>query len=119
MNTAMAVDSGYKTLPLTMLQESTTNPRRTFEPNKLLELAASLSTHGLIQPITVRPKGELFEVVAGARRFRAAQIAELPAVPVRVLDLSDEQTLEIQIVELSIVVKRFLSCYAGPHVVSM
>jgi ParB family chromosome partitioning protein len=53
MNTAIVVDSGYKTLPLTMLEESSTNPRRTFEPSKLVELAQSLTTHGLIQPITV------------------------------------------------------------------
>lgn len=96
-----AVDSGYKTLPLAMLEESTTNPRRTFEPTKLVELAASLTAHGLIQPITVRPRGDLFEIVAGARRFRAAQIAELVEVPVRILELSDEQTLEVQIIENS------------------
>lgn len=101
MYTETAVDSGYKTLPLNMLEESTTNPRRTFEPTKLVELAASLTAHGLIQPITVRPRGELFEIVAGARRFRAAQIAELAEVPVRILELSDEQTLEVQIIENS------------------
>ena len=101
MNTEMAAVSGYKTLPLSMLQESSTNPRRTFEPTKLVELAHSLSVHGLIQPITVRPMGDAYEIVAGARRFRAAQIAELAAVPVRILDLSDEQTLEVQIIENS------------------
>lgn len=101
MYTETAVDSGYKTLPLAMLEESTTNPRRTFEPTKLVELAASLTTHGLIQPITVRPRGEAFEIVAGARRFRAAQIAELAEVPVRILELSDEQMLEVQIIENS------------------
>jgi ParB family chromosome partitioning protein len=54
MYTETAVDSGYKTLPLAMLEESSTNPRRTFDPTKLVELAHTLSTHGLIQPITVR-----------------------------------------------------------------
>jgi ParB family chromosome partitioning protein len=101
MYTETAVDSGYKTLPLAMLEESSTNPRRTFDPTKLVELAHTLSTHGLIQPITVRPKGERFEIVAGARRYRAAQIAELVEVPVRVLELTDQQTLELQIVENS------------------
>ncbi len=101
MYTATAVDSGYKTLPLAMLEESSTNPRRTFEPTKLVELAQSLSTHGLINPITVRPRGELFEIVAGARRFRAAQIAGLAEVPVRVCELSDEDTLAFQIIENS------------------
>ncbi len=101
MHTTTAVDSGYKNLPLAMLEESSTNPRRTFEPTKLVELAESISVHGLIQPITVRPKGDRFEVVAGARRFRAAQIAELAEVPTRILELSDEQTLEVQIIENS------------------
>ena len=101
MNTAATSESGYSTLPLSMLDESSTNPRRTFDPRKLVELAESIARHGLIQPITVRPKGERFEVVAGARRFRAAQIAELAEVPTRVLDLTDEQTLEVQIIENS------------------
>ncbi|WP_263385963.1 ParB/RepB/Spo0J family partition protein [Granulicella arctica] len=99
MHTAAIAESGYRNLPLSMLDESSTNPRRTFEPTKLVELAQSLTIHGLIQPITVRPKGERFEVVAGARRFRAAQIADLADVPTRILELSDEQTIEIQIVE--------------------
>jgi ParB family chromosome partitioning protein len=99
MHTAAIAESGYRNLPLSMLDESSTNPRRTFELTKLVELAQSLTIHGLIQPITVRPKGERFEVVAGARRFRAAQIAELADVPTRILELSDEQTVEIQIVE--------------------
>lgn len=101
MYTTAIAQSGYRNLPLSMLDESSTNPRRTFEPAKLVELAHSLAVHGLIQPITVRPKGDRFEVVAGARRFRAAQIAELADVPARILELSDEQTLEIQIIENS------------------
>ena len=72
MYTTAIAKSGYRNLPLSMLDESSTNPRRTFEPSKLVELAHSLTVHGLIQPITVRPKGDRFEVVAGARRFRAA-----------------------------------------------
>jgi len=99
MSTTAIIATGYQTLPLSMLHESSTNPRRTFEPRKLVELAERLRTHGLIQPITVRPNNEGFEIVAGARRFRAAQIAELAELPVCILDLTDEQTLEIQIIE--------------------
>ena len=69
--------------------------------SKLVELAHSLTMHGLIQPITVLSKDDRFEVVAGARRFRAAQIAELADVPTRILELSDEETLEVQIIENS------------------
>jgi ParB family chromosome partitioning protein len=101
MHTTAIAESGYRNLPLSMLDESSTNPRRTFEPSKLLELAHSLTVHGLIQPITVRPKVDRFEVVAGARRFRAAQIAELSDVPTRILELSDEQSLAIQLIENS------------------
>ncbi len=98
---AAMAESGNRNLPLSMLDESSTNPCRTFDPSKLVELAHSLSVHGLIQPIVVRPKGERFEVVAGARRFRAAQIAKLADVPTRILELSDEQTAEIQPVEIA------------------
>lgn len=101
MSTATILATGYQTLPLSMLHESATNPRRTFEPRKLVELAESLRNHGLIQPITVRPSSDGYEIVAGARRFRAAQIAELPELPVRILDLTDQQTLEVQIIENS------------------
>lgn len=101
MNTATATFSEYRTLPLSLIDESTTNPRRTFEPTKLVELAQSISVSGLIQPITVRPKADRFEIIAGARRYRAAQIAELAEVPTRILELTDEQTLEVQIIENS------------------
>jgi ParB family chromosome partitioning protein len=96
MHAAAIAESGYRNLPLSMLDESSTNPRRTFEPTKLAELVQSLTVHGLIQPITVRPKGDRFEVVADARRFRAAQIVELADVSTRILELADEQTLEIR-----------------------
>jgi ParB-like chromosome segregation protein Spo0J len=81
--------------------------------------AESLRTQGLIQPITVRPKSEGYEIVAGARRFRAAQLAEMAEIPVRIVQLSDEQALEWQLVELSIVGKSFLCLYATWHVVYM
>ena len=97
MNTLAIVKSVYQTVSLNLLDESSTNPRRTFEPSKLNELADSIRAHGLIQPITVRRRDKRFEIVAGARRFRAAQIAEQDEVPVRILDLDDAQTLEVQI----------------------
>src|SRR5438552_17141779 len=110
---------GFQTLALTDIHESTTNPRRTFDESKLAELAESLRTQGLIQPITVRPNSEGYELVAGARRFRAAHIAEMDEIPVRVVQLSDEQALEWQLVELSIVRKSFLCLSAMRHVVYM
>jgi ParB family chromosome partitioning protein len=81
--------------------------------------AESIKHNGLIQPITVRPNNQGFEIVAGARRYRAAQLAELFSVPARIVEIDDAKALEWQLVELSIVVKRFLFVYAGSHVVSM
>ena len=65
--------SPFQFLAIDTIRESTTNPRQSFEEAKLHELAESIRQHGLIQPITVRPRSEGFEIVAGARWFRAAQ----------------------------------------------
>jgi ParB family chromosome partitioning protein len=73
----------------------------------------------MIQPLTVRPNNQGFEIVAGARRYRASLLAEVFSVPARIVEIDDAQALEWQLVELSIVVKRFLFVYAGSHVVSM
>jgi ParB family chromosome partitioning protein len=82
------------------LNESKTNPRRTFEETALKELAESIRTQGVLSPLLVRPLTENgFEIVAGARRYRAAQMAEVPTVPVRIVNLSDAAALEAQLVE--------------------
>ena len=96
----MQNSSAFQFLALDTIHESATNPRRTFEESKLHELAESIRQHGLIQPITVRPNSEGFEIVAGARRFRAAQLAELFAIPARVVELTDAQALEWALVEI-------------------
>src|SRR6202795_2288060 len=97
----MQKSSAFQFLALDTIHESTANPRRTFEESKLHELAQSIRQHGLIQPITVRPNSEGFEIVAGARRFRAAQLAELFAIPARIVELTDAQSLEWALVENS------------------
>ena len=95
----MQNSSAFQFLALDTIHESTANPRRTFEDSKLHELAESIRQHGLIQPITVRPNSEGFEIVAGARRFRAAQLAELFAIPARIVEIDDAQALEWALVE--------------------
>jgi ParB family transcriptional regulator, chromosome partitioning protein len=95
----MQNSSEFQFLALDTIHESATNPRRTFEETKLQELAESIRQHGLIQPITVRPDSQGFEIVAGARRFRAAQLAELFAIPARIVELTDAQSLEWALVE--------------------
>ena len=95
----MQNSSPFQFLALETIHESAANPRRTFEESKLHELAASIRQHGLIQPITVRPKSDGFEIVAGARRFRAAHLAELSAIPARIVEIEDAQALEWGLVE--------------------
>jgi ParB family chromosome partitioning protein len=115
----MQDSSAFQFLAIDTIHESTTNPRKSFDEAKLYELAESIKHNGMIQPITVRPNSKGFEIVAGARRFRAAQLAELFSVPARIVEIDDAQALEWQLVELSIVVKHFLSVHRGSHVVSM
>ena len=82
--------------------------------------ADSIRSQGVLSPLLVRPLTEKsFEIVAGARRFRAAQIAEVPTVPVRIVNLSDAEALEAQLIELSIVGKSFLCIHAARYVVYM
>ena len=97
----MQDSSAFQFLAIDQIHESTTNPRQTFEPCKLEELAESIRQHGLIQPITVRPNSDGFEIVAGARRFRAAELAELFSLPARIVQLTDAAAMEWQLVENS------------------
>jgi len=98
MNTNTAIE--YRDLPLAVLSESRTNPRRIFEDAALKELAESIRSQGVLSPLLVRPlTNQSFEIVAGARRYRAAQLAEASSVPVRVVHLTDAEALEAQLVE--------------------
>jgi ParB family chromosome partitioning protein len=90
----------YREIPLSLLNESKTNPRRAFDQTSLKELADSIRSQGVLSPLLVRPLTENgFEIVAGARRFRAAQMAEQQTVPVRIKQMSDAEALEAQLVE--------------------
>ena len=120
METAILNATEYRNVSLSLLNESKTNPRRIFEDAALKELAESIRSQGVLSPLLVRPLTEKsFEIVAGARRFRAAQIAEVPTVPVRIVNLSDAEALEAQLIELSIVGKSFLFIHAARYVVYM
>ena len=93
MNSNTATE--YRDLPLAVLSESPTNPRRIFEDAALKELAESIRSQGVLSPLLVRPlTNQSFEIVAGARRYRAAQIAEASTVPVRIVHLTDAEALE-------------------------
>jgi ParB family transcriptional regulator, chromosome partitioning protein len=90
-----------RTLPVAFLKPNRNQPRRRFEEEELKELAQSIREKGVLQPILVRPlKGvNAYEIVAGERRWRAAQLAKLHEVPVVVRTLTDSEALEIAIVE--------------------
>jgi len=90
----------YRNVPVAILTESPTNPRKRFDEKALEELAATFKTQGVLEPLLVRELEEQnLQVVIGARRLRAAKIAELEAVPVRVVKLSDAEAVEAQVVE--------------------
>ncbi|MFN3747620.1 MAG: ParB/RepB/Spo0J family partition protein [Sphingorhabdus sp.] len=90
---------GVSTIAVADIHPNPAQPRRHFSDESLLELAASLKRHGLIQPILVRPHGGGYQIVAGERRWRAAQRAQLHQVKAIVRELSDEETLEIALIE--------------------
>lgn len=92
----------YLVIALDKLHSSPTNPRTTFDPAYISELARSIDAQGVLQPITVRPypnKHGDFEIVAGECRVRGARVAKQPDIHAMVRNLTDAQVLEIQIVE--------------------
>ena len=78
---------------------NTYQPRRFFNEEALEELSQSIKEHGIIQPITVRKRGESYELVAGERRWRAARMAEIEEVPCNIIDITDTQSAEIALLE--------------------
>ena len=93
---------GQRKVPIEFLKPNPRNPRRTFSDAELAELTDSIRQHGVIQPIVARPvRGahDRFEIIAGERRWRAAQAAGLHEVPIVPVDVSDSDALEIAIIE--------------------
>lgn len=95
----------YGNIPLTCVRPSATNPRKHFGDIDLAELAASIRSHGVAQPILVRPLPttatdiDCVEIVAGERRYRASKLAGLESIPAIVREMTDVEALEIQVVE--------------------
>jgi len=88
------------TLPISDLQPGKYQPRTRMDPGSLEELAASIKAQGVIQPISVRPiAGGRYEIIAGERRWRAAQIAGLTEVPVLIREISDDAALAMSLIE--------------------
>ena len=105
MDQPLPVDAAPKEIspdrmvPIEHVSRNPRNPRRQFDEAELQDLASSISQHGIVQPVVVRPVGDRYEIIAGERRWRAAQLAGLHEIPVIVRDVDDRTALEIAIVE--------------------
>lgn len=98
-----AAVSSIQDIPLDRIHESKSNPRRAFDEGKLRELAENIKLHGVLQAILVRPAPAgvdgTYELVAGARRFRASKLAGKDTIPATVRDLTDAECREMQLIE--------------------
>lgn len=91
---------GALSVPLTKVEPRANQPRKSFNEEALEELADSISQFGMIQPITVRKSADgYYQIIAGERRWRAARLAGLKEVPVRVIEADDKRTMELALVE--------------------
>lgn len=98
--TATTTNDGLKEIPIEFLQPGRYQPRQDMDQESLEELAASIRSQGIIQPIIIRPIGEKrYEIIAGERRWRAAQLAMLDRVPVVIKDIPDESAIEMALIE--------------------
>ena len=89
-----------RNLPLDIIQPGRYQPRSVFDEEKLAELADSIRSQGVVQPVVVRPVGEnRFELIAGERRWRAAQIAGIDTIPAVVRDVTDEASIAMALIE--------------------
>jgi ParB family chromosome partitioning protein len=93
---------GLKTVPITQLKPNPFQPRKVFDPQELEDLTNSIKEKGILQPLVVRPapgQAEAYQIIAGERRWRAAQRAQLHQVPVLVREMTDAEALEIAVIE--------------------
>lgn len=90
---------GVETLKITDIEPNRDQPRQKFDEDSLLELADSIKQFGIIQPLIVQKKNEHYEIIAGERRWRAARMAGIREVPVIIKDYSDQEVMEISLIE--------------------
>ncbi len=99
VSSAAGVDTGLRTLAIERIRPNPEQPRKSFEPEALAELAESIEEHGVLQPIVVRRRDDGYEIVAGERRWRAAAKAGLREVPALIKEFSDATVLAVALVE--------------------
>jgi ParB family chromosome partitioning protein len=92
-------NASIHSVDINLLDPNPNQPRKSFNQEKLDELSSSIEQHGILQPIVVRPKGERYEIVAGERRWRAAQQANLNVIPIHVVHCADSDLLAFSLIE--------------------
>ena len=90
---------GVETLKITEVEPNREQPRKNFNEDALLELADSIKQYGVIQPLIVQKKSDHYEIIAGERRWRAAKMAGVKEIPVIIKDYTDQQVMEISLIE--------------------
>lgn len=93
------VNDTIRNIPTALIDNNPEQPRTEFDEEKLNELAQSIKSHGIVQPILLKKQGERYKIVAGERRFRAAKITGLSEIPALVKDLSEREIHEIALIE--------------------
>ena len=93
------VGSGIKTVKISKVEPNREQPRKKFDEDALLELSESIKQYGILQPLLVSDKKDYYELIAGERRWRAAKMAGLKEVPIIIKEFSDQETVEISLIE--------------------
>ena len=98
-----AVESGsngaQEELPISQIEPNPNQPRKDFNQDELMDLAASIKKDGLLQPILVRPLRGTYQIIAGERRWQACKLAGLKNIPVRIVNMDDAQTMRVALIE--------------------
>jgi len=92
-------DNAIKDIGINEIEPNVEQPRKKFDDEKMLKLAESVKQHGIVQPIIVKREGQIYRIIAGERRWRAARLAELASVPAIIKDMSGREAMEIALIE--------------------
>jgi ParB family chromosome partitioning protein len=93
------ISEEVRNVEINLIKPSDDQPRTRFEESRLNDLALSIKSNGIIQPLLVRRRGPMYELIAGERRWRAAQLAGIKSLPVIVRDIPDDKVLELSLIE--------------------
>ena len=99
LSTADTTETGVIDIKINDIEPNMEQPRKVFDDEKLIQLAESIKQHGIVQPIIVRKENDIYKIVAGERRWRAARIAGIDTVPVLIKELSKKEVIEVALIE--------------------